>query len=155
MTFTYKIRRLGTLPWPRCLGKSEYHKLELALRALLGEDYDDPVANMRALHTNPDYRAIVVRELAKAWSGDLLESVHRATELAREAPLLGRPLPDEGPWIDWARQYEDTEGFFVMKWLYFPARMEGDEISDGRHRLTWLRLHRDPGYELLVRFGPG
>ena len=103
MTITYEIRKLGTLPWPHCLGKSEYHKLELALKALLGEDYWDPVANMRALHTNPRYRAILLAELGKKrWSADLLESVHRATDLARKAPLLGRPLLDEKPWMQWA-----------------------------------------------------
>jgi hypothetical protein len=150
MTITYEIRRLGTLPWPDCLGKSEYPKLELELKELLGEDYWDRGANKRALRTNPRYRAIILANLGKRWA-DLPESVHRATDLARKAPLLGRPLLDESPWLQWARQQHDTEGLFVLDWLSYPAFICEDEIGDGRHRLTYLRFHHGPEYELLVR----
>ena len=60
MTFSYTIRKLGSLPWPSSLGKDiEFPGLREKLRAVLGDNYADPAAHRDALHNNPDYRAIV------------------------------------------------------------------------------------------------
>lgn len=43
----------------------------------------------------------------------------------------------------------------MWDWLYWPVKVFWNGIGDGRHRLTFLRLHRDPEHEVLVRIEHG
>jgi hypothetical protein len=59
MTVTFEICALGSLPWPKALGKlAEYPGLEHQMRLLLGEHWADPLTNQRAFETSPEYRTI-------------------------------------------------------------------------------------------------
>ena len=123
---------------------------------MLGDSYTDPAAHRDALHNNADYRAVVDIALESAyWAADLVDGVDRATELARDAPLLGQVLDDVTPWRQWVAPYRELYGRSVWEWLYWPVKVFWNGIGDGRHRLTFLRLHRHPEHEVLVRIEHG
>lgn len=149
----YEVRSLGSLPWPPGLGKGgSYSDLETALRAYLGDDdLVDPEVHRRAfVGGDPVYREIVVGHLSRRpWAKDLLDGVDAATEAARSAPLLGKSVPSEGPWLDWADRYREVNP--VWAWLSNGLHIAGARIADGRHRLTYLRFHRPPEHQVLVR----
>lgn len=153
MPVTYRIRPLALLPWPSGLGKGgRYRDLERAMRAHLGEDdFWNPEAHRRAfVDGDPDYRRIVLTELGKQpWTADLVDSVDTATDLARSAPLLNQPLDSESPWLDWAAPRRSD--YPVWAWLSNGLNAGESVIADGRHRLTYLRYHRPPEHEVLVR----
>jgi hypothetical protein len=66
MTVTFEICALGSLPWPKALGKlAEYPGLEHQMRLLLGEHWADPLTNQRAFE-QPRIPHNPHRELAKA-----------------------------------------------------------------------------------------
>ena len=158
MSHRYRLQQLGALPWPHGLGKNArhghpYRKLETELRDYLGDRWADQAAHQRAYETgDPEYRRIVLDALTQMpWSTDLLEDVEAATVLARSAPLLNQPLPDDqSRWEDWARPRCGEKGF-TRSWLGCPADIGPLHIGDGRHRITFLRFHRSPDYEVLVR----
>jgi hypothetical protein len=154
MPLTFQIRPLGSLPWPSGLGKfgGSYRDLERAMRAHLGDDdFWNPVAHRGAfISGDPVYREIVLTELGRrAWSADLAESVDTATALARLAPLLSQPLTTESPWLDWAAPHRSD--YPVWSWLANGLNVGESVIADGSHRLTFLRYHRPPEHEVLVR----
>lgn len=154
MPMTYQIRPLGSLPWPSGLGKhgSRYGNLEHELRALLGDDdFWDTEAHRRAFVSgDPDYRRIVLKELGQLpWSADVVDGVDAATALARSSPLLNQPLDSEAPWLNWAAPHRDN--YPVWAWLTNGLNASDTVIGDGRHRLTYLRYHRPPEHEVLVR----
>lgn len=154
MPLTFQIRPLGTLPWPSGLGKygGSYRPLERAMRALLGDDdFWNPEAHRRAfVGGDPDYRRIVLTELGqRAWSADVVDGVDAATALARSAPLLNQSLASMSPWLDWAAPYRSN--YPVWAWLTNGLNVGRSSIADGRHRLTYLRYHRPPEHEVLVR----
>jgi hypothetical protein len=132
MTFSYAIRKLGSLPWPSSLGKDiEFPGMREKLRAVLGDSYADPAAHRDALHNNPDCRAVVEIALESAdWAADLVDGVDRATELARDAPLLGQVLDDVTPWRQWAAPYRELYRRSVWDWLYRPVKVFWNGISD-------------------------
>src|SRR5690349_16622752 len=147
----FTIKTLGELPWPGGLGKSEYYRLELRMKWLLGDRYANPDAHREAMASNPDYRLIVSEELRdERWAGRLLEVATEATVLARSAPLLNQPLPHQGDWLAWTYPYRDTHGYPIYAWLSGAPKVEGGKLTDGRHRLTYLRLLADPDFEVLV-----
>lgn len=154
MPLRFVIRPLETLPWPQGLGKhgGGYRDLESAMLELLGEDnFWSPEAHRCAFaEGDPDYRRIVLTELGKRnWSADLADGVDRATALARLAPLLDTSLASESPWLDWASRHRDD--YPVWSWLANGLTVGSSAIADGRHRLTFLRYHRPPEHEVLVR----
>jgi hypothetical protein len=158
MTYRFVIRRLGSLPWPPGPGKNvgpshPYSWLEVELREYLG---DDRLFSSRAhkdsyLAGDPEYRRIVVDALSQMpWSAGLLDDVEAATALSRSAPLLDQPLSVDAQWDEWARPHCLAVGL-SRAWLASPLRICNQKITDGRHRLTYLRFHRPPEYEILVR----
>ncbi len=154
MPIRYQIRPLRALPWPHGLGKSEYPELEWRMKRHLGAGHADRRVHEHALSGDPLYRMIAHEELGKlSWAGDLLEAVEEATRIASSSPLLGRALADVDGWRSWAWTFRDAVSFPVYSWLSAPPRIISGtcEIGDGRHRLTYLRLHRDPDHPVLVQ----
>lgn len=148
---SFEIRRLGDLPWPHGLGKLEYKRLERRMKQLMGDSYGDTDANWRAFVSNPEYRKAVEEELAtERWADGLVEDITRSTELVRTAPLFGHRLSDTTDWFDWVRRVSPPHSSDRLWWLWSPAKIGNGGISDGRHRLTFLRLHQPPDYQLLV-----
>ena len=147
----YEIRSLASLPWPRGLGKmTEYPQLERRMKVLMGASYREPDANREGFENDPRYRLIAVEELETAdWSADLIEGVDQATSLAQDCVLLGQRLADQEPWLRWANSIGALD-LSTRIWLMRPARMAGGGIDHGRHRLTYLRLHKPADYRLLV-----
>ncbi|VBA31942.1 hypothetical protein LAUMK4_05627 [Mycobacterium persicum] len=80
-----------------------------------------------------------------------LAEVDHAYALAEQSPILGQRLLDPFAWRQWAGSLSDQYGNGVRLWLYHPITLTANGISDGRHRLTYLRLHRDSSYRALVR----
>jgi len=154
----YVTRRLGSLPWPHGLGKNAradhpYKKLNQELESYLGDRCASPSTHQRAfLSADAEYRRIVLDALTQMpWSVDLLDDVEAGTNLARSSPLFNRPLPDDQSlWQDWARPLCAEKGL-TRSWLGCPADIGSACIADGRHRITYLRFHRPPEYEILVR----
>lgn len=154
MSVRYEIRPLGSLPWPHGLGKSEYPELEWRMKRHMGSGYADRAAHEHAYHCDPIYRMIVQDELGKlSWAADLLEAVDIATAIAEHSPLRGRTLDDVDEWQTWAWPQRETLSFSIYSWLSSPPRTLPlrREIGDGRHRLTYLRLHRGSDHPVLVR----
>ncbi|MDO2394747.1 transcriptional regulator [Mycobacterium avium] len=158
MAHRFAIRRLGALPWPHGLGKNAgdthpYKKLDTQLGSYLGDGRYDPAVHRRAYQSaDPEYRRIVLDALNQMpWSIDLLDDVDAATTLARSSSLFDQPLPDDqSQWSDWARPYCTAKGL-SRSWLGCPADIGPSRIADGRHRITYLRFHRPPEHEILVR----
>lgn len=158
MAHRFVIRRLGSLPWPAGLGKNvgpshPYNRLEAELRDYLGDDrLFSARAHKRAyLSGDPEYRRIVLLALSQMpWSAGLLDDVEAATALSRSAPLLDQPLSVDAQWDEWARPHCLSVGL-SRAWLASPLRICNQKIGDGRHRLTYLRFHRPPEHEILVR----
>lgn len=151
MPLIFQIRTLDSLPWPAGLGKQgNYRDLERALRAHLGDHFYCPRAHRRAFEVgDTEYRRIVLHALRqKAWSSDVIDAVDKASALARSAPLLNRPLESVAPWLEWAQPHR--ESYPVWTSLTNPVAIGESFIAEGRHRLTFLRYHRPPEYELLV-----
>jgi len=149
----YELRPLGELPWPHGLGKRDsYPLLERRMQQLLGDEYRDTDANRRWFESSADYREIAESELSNAaWSTDLLASVDAAGVLAQTCPVFGRTLPHSGAWDDWVRPLHTSLGRGVREWLGDPASVTATGIGNGRHRLTFLRLHHPPEHLVLVR----
>jgi hypothetical protein len=164
MTHGFVIRPLGSLPWPHGLGKCAgqghpYKHLGRQLRAYLGNDLSYAASaathEQAYLTRDPEYRRIVLHALNQMpWSADLLDDVEEATALSRTAPLLNRPLKKDDEWIDWARPHCGTVNL-SHAWLINPVCVDDQWITDGRHRLTYLRFHRPPEHQILVRLGTG
>jgi hypothetical protein len=158
MEHRFIIRSLGSLPWPHGLGKYEdlghpYNQLEHQLRAYFGDDRSFAVAtHEQAYRTgDPEYRRIVLHALNQMpWSAGLLDDVEVATALSRAAPLLNQPLKKDEEWIDWARPHCGAVSL-SNAWLINPLCIDDQWIVDGRHRLTYLRFHRPPEHQILVR----
>jgi len=148
---TFQIRTLGSLPWPHGLGKAEYKTLEHRMQRHMGMDtYYSRDAHRVSFDTDPIYRGIALDELCQThWAQGLVELSARVVTAARTAPLLDKPLTDSEPWCEWARNY-DTREAYLRSWLINPIRVDANEIGDGRHRLTYLRLVTDPSFEILV-----
>jgi hypothetical protein len=148
----FVLRRLDSLPWPAGLGKFEYPGLERRMRALMGSRWGDAEAHRDGLAANLEYRLIADEELSQAhWADGLLETVAEATRAARQAPLLNRPLTGIAEWRQWAELYREQSGYPVFTTLAGLAHVCGDKLNNGRHRLTYLRLHADPSTEVPVR----
>ncbi|WP_301123525.1 transcriptional regulator [Mycolicibacterium fortuitum] len=150
----FEIRPLISLPWASRLGKmSEYPDLEHRMRRLMGDDWWNQEANRIAFETNPQYRDIVVTELRKApWAPGIFKGVDRATNLARQSPLIGKHLGDtaEAQWHDWKKTLGDLR-YPEKEWLRWLPRVISGDFDDGRHRITYLRAHRDPDHPVLVQ----
>lgn len=148
----YEIRTLDALPWPAGLGKNlEYPGLEYQLGQLLGDSWRDPEVNRHALETNLEYRAILERAFADApWRARLFDAVQTATELARRSPLLGMKTGDTTAWSTWTRELDSLD-FDTQSWLRHPAKFAHNRFTDGRHRITCLRLHHPPSLPVLVK----
>lgn len=67
-----------------------------------------------------------------------------------QRPCFNEPLAFDSEWDDWARPHCGDVGL-SRAWLASPLRIAGQAIVDGRHCLTYLRFHRPPEYEILVR----
>jgi len=149
---TFDVRTLGSLPWPARLGKQcEYPGLENKLQRLLGDPWCTPQAHRHALETNPRYRAILEEAFADSpWRAGLFDGVRRATEVAQQAPLRGTRLRDDDPWRQWKRTLGPLDSD-TREWLKWPAGFAHDRFTDGRHRITCLRLHHGPDLPVLVR----
>ncbi len=154
MPVRFEIRPLGALPWPHGLGKSEYPDLERRMKRHLGAGYADRGVHERALLCDPLYRVIAEEELGKlSWAADLLAAADAATEIASCSTLVGRSLTGVDVWQSWTWPLRERLGFPVYSWLSSPPRILPlqREIGDGRHRLTYLRLHRGPQHRVLVQ----
>ena len=155
--YVYRIRTLGSLPWPPGLGKNgRYRDLRKLLQAHLGEDlYHSPEAHQHALlNGDNEYRRIVLEQLARQpWAADILEGYDEATRAARSAPLLNQRQENLSGWLDWARPYQNTPaGRPIWCSLTDPIEVGPDEkIANGRHRLTYLRYHRPAHHEVIVQ----
>jgi len=149
---THEIRTLGSLPWPARLGKQcEYPGLEYRLQRLLGDQWCTPEANRHALEHNPQYRAILDQAFADApWRAGLFNAVRHATELAQQSPLRGTRQVNDDPWRDWTKTLGPLDRD-TTQWLKWPAGFAHDRFTDGRHRITCLRLHHSPALPVLVR----
>lgn len=154
MPVRFEIRPLAALLWPHGLGKSEYPDLEWRMKRHLGAGYADREVHERALLRDPLYRMIAEEELGKlSWAADLLAAADAATEIASCSTLLGRSLTGVDEWQSWTWPLRERLGFPVYSWLSSPPRIlpRQREIGDGRHRLTFLRLHRGPQHRVLVQ----
>jgi hypothetical protein len=158
MVHRFVIRPLDSLPWPPGLGKNAgpghpYTQLEDKLRAYLGDDrLFSAAAHKRAyVSGDPEYRRIVLDTLNQMpWSASILDDVAAASVMASAAPLLGQSLDIDAQWDDWARPH--CGGVRLSRaWLTSPLRVCNSMITDGRHRLTYLRFHRSPETAILVR----
>lgn len=155
--FVYRIRTIGSLPWPAGLGKSgSYRDLRRLLRTHLGdEQYDSPEAHRHAfLSGDNEYRRIVLEQLTRQqWSPDILDGYDAATRAARSAPLLNQRQETLSEWLNWARAYQHAPGGRPI-WcsLSDPITVgPNDHISNGRHRLAYLRYHRPTDHEVIVQ----
>ena len=154
MPVRYQIRPLGDLPWPHGLGKAEYPELEWRMKRHLGNGYGSRAVHERALHCDPLYRMIAQDELSKlSWAADLLSAVDDVIAIASGSPLRGRTLEDVDDWRSWCWPVQESLSFSVYSWLSAPPRILPSkyEIGDGRHRLTYLRLHRGADHPVLVQ----
>ena len=154
MPVRFEIRPLAALPWPHGLGKAEYPDLEWRMKRHLGARYADRGVHERALVCDPLYRMIAEEELGKlSWAADVLTAADAATEIALSSTLLGRSLTGVDEWQSWTWPLRERLGFPVYSWLSSPPRILPlqQEIGDGRHRLTFLRLHRGPQHRVLVQ----
>jgi hypothetical protein len=59
------------------------------------------------------------------------------------------PLTTESLWLDWAAPHRSD--YPVWAWLANGLTIGKSVIADGRHWLTFLRYHRPPEHEVLVR----
>ncbi len=101
--------------------------------------------------TNAEYRAILERAFADApWRAGLFDAVKTATELARQSPLLGTKTSDPTAWSTWTRELDSLD-FDTQSWLRHPAKFALNRFTDGRHRITCLRLHHPPSLPVLVK----
>lgn len=154
--WVFEIRRLDSLPWPPVLGKGAnpkhpYWQLREQLEGHLGDSrYHRPAAHRDAfLSGDAEYRRIFMDAVTQLrWSADLPETVDTATAIARTTPMLNAPMADTSAWLDWSRQVCQDEG--AGYWLRDGFTYCGDQIENGRHRLTYLRYHRPPEHEILV-----
>lgn len=122
------------------------------MKQIMGDSYHDPEANRRAFESDPQYRKAVDEELAnEPWADGLVEDITRSTELVRTAPLFGRRLADTTDWFDWLRRVSPPHTPDRLWWIWSPATIGNGGLGDGRHRLTFLRLHQPPDYQLLVQ----
>ncbi|MGB5113386.1 MAG: hypothetical protein WBO08_17915 [Mycobacterium sp.] len=146
------MRALGSLPWPTSIGKDlEYP----GLRGVVLDYMNPPSGGSRsfeaAFGAEAGLRAAINEALSSAVWAASLERIDEALTIGRTSPLLGRVLTDVDPWRQWARPLVEAHGPLVRHWVYYPILLAGSGIGDGRHRLTYLRLHHDPSYPVLVR----
>lgn len=152
VTISHQMRTLASLPWPATIGKDlEYPRLRRAVLRFLNPANGQPRSFQEAFSAEPSLRATIDAALTQAhWAVSLAEVDH-AYALAEQSPLLGQRLLDPFAWRQWAGPLSDQYGSGMRFWLYHPITSTANGISDGRHRLIYLRLRRDPSYRVLVR----
>jgi hypothetical protein len=150
MAVSYEMRRLDSLPWPTSIGKDlEYPGLRGKVLARLGPG---PDAFKTAFEGDSTLRSLIGDALSSApWAPADLSDVDHLYSCAAQSSLLYRMVNDDISWRRWADPLQQRNGRLVFDWLCNPIRITVNGIGDGRHRLTYLRLHRCPAYLVLVR----
>ncbi len=161
----YTTIPIHELPYPHGLGKHDYPELERAMERLLGPRlHENQRANEAAFWTT-DYQGLIEKYLKPRFDrdGDIVDIARRATNIARENPLLGqriygRPDPSQRYW-EQLPDIGEEQPRYVKTWVDWPPdfTLYKDGIrryADGRHRTSYLRSRiqqQDPDFEVLVR----
>lgn len=165
MPTRYTTMPICEVPFPEGLGKLEYRGLESDMRHHLGFDFDKSAAHERAFWGDA-YQAILAAHLSVVFdpAGDIIDIAREAIVLARGNEYFQVDLADESatryarafPPI--ARSLTRTEKE-IFSWARYPpilfiAKDGSSLITDGRHRLSYLRARiqrADPEFPVLVQ----
>lgn len=164
--YRYTTMEVKDLPYPEGLGKSEYRDLELAMRRLLGDSWDDQATNERLFWT-PAYQNLINTLLKPRFDrfGDIVTIAAQAATVALsssafDTDITGTSTEAQARYragLPPALDLTDRYGPIVTWWIIDPPRIhwEGPTlgVSDGRHRFSLLRSivePRDPTFPVLV-----